>query len=52
MKKAFPILNKDRMNEMKILRTNLAKINREIEVMEENYSLAKDEKSRTNAGGL
>lgn len=46
LKKAFPILNKDRMNEMKILRTNLAKINREIEVMEENYSLAKDEKSR------
>ena len=46
LKKAFPILNKDRMNEMKILRTNLAKINKDLEKIEENYSIASTAKEK------
>lgn len=44
--KAFPILNESRMKEIKLLRTNLEKINKEIEIIEENYSLAKNDKGR------
>lgn len=46
LKKAFPILNESRMREMELIRANLARINSEIEVMGENYSLAKDEKGK------
>lgn len=46
LKKAFPILNEKRMNEMKMLRTNLTKIEKDIDVIEGNFSLSKNEQDR------
>lgn len=46
LKKAFPILNFDRLNEIKNIKGNLSRLDNQISTIEENYSLAQDEKSK------
>ena len=46
LQKAFPILNADRLNELKTIRTNLTKKNNEIEKVEYNYATAGNEKAK------
>ena len=46
LEKAFPILNKDGMEEVKAIKTNLTKKKKDIEQMEYNYSIATNAKER------
>ena len=46
LQKAFPILNADRINEIKNIKANLSKIETQISTIEENYALATDEKTK------
>ena len=46
LKRAFPILNKDGMEEVKAIRANLTNKNKEIEQIEENLATAKNPKDK------
>lgn len=46
LQKAFPILNADRINEIKNIKSNLSKIETQISTIEENYALATNEKTK------
>ena len=46
LQKAFPILNADRINEIKNIKANLSKIETQISTIEENYALATNEKTK------
>ena len=46
LQKAFPILNADKINEVKNIKANLSKIESQISTIEENYALATDERTK------
>ena len=46
LKKAFPIINKDGMEEVKAIKTNLTKKEKEIELIEFNLATATDAKTK------
>ena len=47
LQKAFPVLNADKINEVKNIKANLSKIETQISTIEENYALATDEKNKS-----
>lgn len=46
LQKSFPILNADRINEIKNIKANLSRIENQISTIEENYALATNEKTK------
>lgn len=46
LQKAFPVLNADKINEVKNIKANLSKIENQISTIEENYALATDERTK------
>ena len=47
LQKSFPILNADRINEIKNIKANLSRIENQISTIEENYALATNEKTKS-----